>query len=96
MSSDLNHRFDAGKGRVEGGMTNTLGREPMSSPADKVSGKGSEMLLQEQTCLRAHFEMMHGEDALAFFNARFNGLASIVVLKPAAQIGSDGMLPIMK
>jgi hypothetical protein len=40
--------------------------------------------------------MMHGEDAFAFFNARFNGLASIVVLKPAAQIGSDGMLPIMK
>jgi hypothetical protein len=51
-------------------------------PADEIGGKGGELFLQPERRRRTHLEMMHLEDTLAFFDARFDGLAAVVKGEP--------------
>ena len=71
------------------GLLAALRSEPVRSPADEVGGKGGELLSQPERRRRAHLEMMHLEDTLAFFDARFNGLPAIVGGEPGGQVGGD-------
>jgi hypothetical protein len=47
------------------------------------------LLLEKEGRGRADLKVVHGEDIFAFFDARLDGLASIVIVEPAEKVGRD-------
>ncbi len=63
----------------------------MSSPTDKICGEKSKLFLQVDGSSRADFEVVHLEYMFAFFDASFNNLACVVLVKPFKQIIGNWM-----
>ena len=94
MGTNLNHLLNQGNRQGQGGLL--LLSKPGYSGAYKVSGEGGKLLLKHQGCGAANLEVVHLKDILALLDARFNGLTSVVAMKPAVQVAGDRLLSIVK
>ena len=87
MSRNLDQVLDwgvdlQGSGRSRKQRRLLLLAQPVGGPTDKVGGQGGQIFLQGESWLSPDFEMMHLENAFAFFDPSFDGLTAIVSLKP--------------
>jgi len=94
VSSDLDQLFHFGVSGILPGNRDlrALLGQPTSSPAHKIGGEDRKLLLEKESRGRADLQVVHGEHIFAFLDARLDGLASIVTVKPAGEIGGNRIM----
>jgi len=94
VSSDLDQLFHFGVSGILPGNRDlwALLGQPTSSPAYKIGGEDRKLLLEKESRGRADLQVVHGEHIFAFLDARLDGLASIVTVKPAGEIGGNRIM----
>ena len=93
VGTNLDHLFD--RTSVERRLMDLLLCQPETGKADEVGCEAGKVFLKQERLRRTDLEVVHLEDIFAFLDARLDGLAGVVAMKPAIQIGADIFLAVM-
>ena len=94
VGTNLDHVLD--RLGVDRSRLRLLTGQPKGGVANEIGSETGEVFLQLQRLRSANLQMVHLEDGFAFFDASFDGLTTIVRMKPGRKVAGHIIVTIVQ